>query len=107
MIDSTTSSPGRSPGTQDWICIALAIRLRWVSIAAFGNPVVPPVYWKVATSSGLTFTCGARSDAPRSRRRKRKTPCVGLSGISGDIFRVSAGRAGVGTRAGIHPAWRR
>ena len=38
-------------------CNMLATRLRWVSMAPFGDPVVPPVYCSTATSSA----CGAAS----------------------------------------------
>src|SRR5437016_482242 len=36
---------------------AFATRFRWVSIAPFGVPVVPPVYCKTATSSGSAGVC--------------------------------------------------
>src|SRR5215472_7379881 len=43
--------PGSEPRNQAAHCSAFATRLRWVSIAAFGSPVVPPVYWRSATSA--------------------------------------------------------
>ena len=32
-------------------CAQAAARLAWVSIAPFGRPVVPPVYWMTASVS--------------------------------------------------------
>ncbi len=36
-------SPGRTTESQALACIALATRLRWLSMAPFDSPVVPPV----------------------------------------------------------------
>ena len=50
--NDTMSSVSRTRST----CVtpvAIATRLRWLSIAAFGSPVVPDVYASRATSSGL------------------------------------------------------
>ena len=43
--------PGTPSVFQVEICTALATKLRWVSCAPFGTPVVPPVYMRTAVSS--------------------------------------------------------
>src|SRR5690606_32921565 len=48
-------------GTQACACAAFASRLRCVSAAPFGVPVVPEVYWMIARSS----VCGLGADAGR------------------------------------------
>ncbi len=52
MTASVRSSPSRRPGFHAFTCRRLAQRLAWVSIAPFGEPVVPPVYCSAARSSG-------------------------------------------------------
>src|SRR5208283_76504 len=49
IVASTTSSPGSSQMFQAFPWTTFATRLRCVNIAAFGRPVVPPVYWRTAT----------------------------------------------------------
>src|SRR2546426_10914248 len=65
---STRSGTPRS-GTQRAVCIAFATRLRWVSIAPFGVPVVPPVYWRTATSSSAADDSLPGGVAARSAKR--------------------------------------
>ncbi len=57
----------RSPSigaNQACSCWTLAIRLRWVSIAPFERPVVPPVYCKTAISSASTPGSTSRAGRP-------------------------------------------
>ena len=54
-------------------CSALAVRLRWLSIAALGVPVVPPVYCRTARSSGASVTT---SGAARLRASRAKVICA-------------------------------
>ena len=68
------SSPSLRSVSQLRIWVKLATRFRWVSIAPFGTPVVPPVYCSTARSSGATFTPGGRGDALRSRTGSRSPP---------------------------------
>ena len=54
---STRSGPVPTVSAQDLICAVLAVMLAWVRSAAFGEPVVPPVYCMTAMSrSGSTAT---------------------------------------------------
>src|SRR6266581_3760066 len=53
MAPRSFSGPPEPAENHAEICIALAMRLRFVSIAPFDVPVVPPVYWSTATSSGF------------------------------------------------------
>ncbi len=64
---------------------AMAVKLRWVSMASFGSPVVPEVWIMTATSSGRPRqssegkSCGfsRSSSSPRSRSsRKLSKPGV-------------------------------
>ena len=67
----TVSSPGRNP-TQASPCTRFATRLRCESMAAFGVPVVPPVYWSSARSSPPTDadeTAAGSSPSPACRSR--------------------------------------
>ena len=52
--------------SQIWTMRRSATALRWVSMAPLGLPVVPPVYWMYAMSSGVTVTAGgsAENDPP-------------------------------------------
>src|SRR4029077_10966422 len=49
MEARTMLDPG-GPRNQARHWTEFATRFRWLSIAAFGLPVVPPVYWRTATS---------------------------------------------------------
>ncbi len=55
-------------GTHAWACAALASRLRCVSAAPFGVPVVPEVYWMIARSSVSGFGCDAGSGSEGEQR---------------------------------------
>src|SRR5437773_9549836 len=66
----TRSEPGDFVANQATVCIAFATRFRWVSIAPFGVPVVPPVYWSTATSSG-SADASVDSGGVRERSAKR------------------------------------
>src|SRR5215218_10899563 len=60
------------------VCCTFATRLRWVSIAPFDTPVVPPVYCNAATSSaGSISTSGAGSASVE--RKSPKELCPGSS----------------------------
>ena len=50
--------PAAALGNQACACRLFDTRLRWVSIAAFGVPVVPPVYCRRATSDGFRSAPG-------------------------------------------------
>ena len=74
----TVSSPSRRPGTQARPCAALARRLRWVSTAPLGSPVVPPVYWSNATSPASGAGCPAGSGpAAATRSDQARAPGAG------------------------------
>ncbi len=53
---------------------ALATRLRWRITAALGTPVVPPVYWKRAMSSGPTSTFGSSAGYLSRRSGSHRSP---------------------------------
>ncbi len=59
---STTSSVSKTFDVR-MIVIACMSRLRWVSIAPLGRPVVPDVYMITATSFSSISTCGSVSEA--------------------------------------------
>ena len=40
------------------MAMPLFSRLRWLSMAPLGEPVVPEVYWMLATSSGVAASSG-------------------------------------------------
>lgn len=61
MAAITFSPPSTPLVSHARTCRVLHTRLRWVSMAAFGTPVVPPVYWNSATSSGRAAGAGAGS----------------------------------------------
>ncbi len=65
--------------------------LRWVSVAPFGNPVVPDVYWMLIGSSGV-------SRASRSASATRSTSSAGShsashSGLQRKIDRSRSGQS--------------
>ena len=64
------SRPGSSEGFQSSAWWILAWRFAWVSIAPFGTPVVPPVYWKTATSSRGSIAGGSYPPSLSMRRLK-------------------------------------
>ena len=58
-------------------CLALAIRLRWLSITPFGFPEVPPVYTiaaSVSSSNSGTRPPGLAADRPRRSRPLARAP---------------------------------
>jgi len=104
-----------SPREPARACRLLATRLRWVRTAAFGVPVVPPVYCRRAGSEGLRSApggVGGRSARGRRRgsRRSRRAPhpltasawvrCTRVRAYQG---RVSA----TSPRSPAGPWWRR
>ena len=44
--------------------------LRWVSIAPFDTPVVPPVYWMAARSSAGSTSASGTEEPALSRKRQ-------------------------------------
>src|SRR6266511_3400916 len=82
------------------VWMTLAKMFPWVSIAPLGVPVVPPVYWRTARSSGLMSTRGGaengagtdwrrRWDAAgtEARRSARGTvPSTRGAGPAGDVY---------------------
>ena len=80
---STFSVPstrtGSSPCCMALSCWHAAIRFLWVSIAPFGNPVVPPVYCRTATFSE-GFATGAASPFPSLANSCLKVICWSSSG---------------------------
>jgi len=76
----TTSLPGSSFRFQAFDWTTFATRLRCESIAAFGRPVVPPVYWRTATVvAGSDFTFGTVPGARTSVLQGRTAASVGKS----------------------------
>ena len=57
------SAPSISPVDHAWPWRELDTRLRWVSIAPLGTPVVPPVYMRQARSAGSVATGSGSSGA--------------------------------------------
>ncbi len=55
---SMISCPLFIVGNHASICCACLLRLAWVSMTPFETPVVPPVYWYMATSSNPIFGLG-------------------------------------------------
>ena len=85
----------RSPGWKPWprpTKNPLLRMLRWLSVAPFGNPVVPDVYWMLMASPGA-------SPARRASRSPSVT-CPAPATISSNsssqkkIARSSAGTSG-------------
>ena len=81
----------------------LLSRLRWVSITPLGEPVVPEVYWMLATSPGLTacfgeIAAGAQHGVPGVVAEKDfvlQGQAVAVAGLVQDLAVVGAGIAGV------------
>ncbi len=68
----TISWPGSRRVFQVFVWRTLDTRFRWVSMAAFGTPVVPPVYWKTATVvAGSPGWIGAVPGVRIARRHDR------------------------------------
>ena len=85
------------------VCSRLARMLRWVSIAPFETPVVPPVYCRNAMSSRVTSTGLNDAAAPRaSAARKSMAPSMRQAGT---IFftllmtKLTIQRFGAGSRS--------
>ncbi len=64
--------------------------LRWVSVAPFGNPVVPDVYWMLIGSSGPQASSAAR----RGRRRSRAPAPATSSSQSSSQKKIARSRPG-------------
>ena len=54
-------------------------RLRWVSIAPFETPVVPPVYWSAARSSSAGRVASGAGGVCLMSRLKKWTPGPGAT----------------------------
>src|SRR5207247_1798873 len=74
IAPSTRSDPCAPAGNHAAVCVAFATRLRWVSIAPFGVPVVPPVYCSTATSSGRLPASSLGFAGVAARSANRWTP---------------------------------
>src|SRR5208282_3109953 len=80
MAAMTTSSPGVNRMFHEFDWVTLATRLRCVSIAAFGRPVVPPVYWSTAiVVRGSDFASGTDPEVPSAFFQGRTQGSVGKS----------------------------
>src|SRR5213595_617840 len=74
MTSTPRSSPSTSVGFHERDCRTFATSARCDRTAPFGTPVVPPVYWRIAVSSGRTSTdrraalAREREQRPENRR---------------------------------------
>ena len=84
-----TSPPSWSIGTQAIAWFALARRLRWVSMAALGVPVVPPVYSRTATSSAWGSGAEAVTGACLATSRSQERTVAGRAAALPKIGRAS------------------
>ena len=99
-----TSVPSlKSAEIQAPVCSMLARMFRWVSIAPFETPVVPPVYCRKAMSSAASVTGAKDPAAPRaSAARSGTAPSIRQAGT---IFftllmtRFTSQRFGTGRRS--------
>src|SRR6267378_257452 len=75
MTSTPRSSPSTSVGFHERDCSTFATSARCDRTAPFGTPVVPPVYWRIAVSSGRTST-GRRAAPSRRRFGKNRSPAA-------------------------------
>src|SRR5581483_10036394 len=73
----------------DSFCRMFAQMLRWVSIAPFGVPVVPPVYCSTATSAGSIVTFGS-ADGGTGRSRSASVSAPSMRGAVAHVAEYSA-----------------
>ncbi len=103
----TISAPSlKVPETHTPVCSRLASMFRWVSIAPFAMPVVPPVYWRNAMSSCVTLIGWNCAAAPRARAaRKLMAPSIRQPGtifLTRLMTKLTIQRFGIGSRS---PTW--
>ena len=75
MTSTPRSRPSTSVGFHERDCSTFATSARCDRTAPFGTPVVPPVYWRIAVSSGRTST-GRRAAPSRRRFGKSRSPAA-------------------------------
>src|SRR5665647_2977120 len=73
-------------------CKALEYRLKWVSMAPLGRPVVPEVYWMAARSSTDGRGCSGSMGPWVSRSFQGMVPGAGPVSASRDSRRLFTGR---------------
>ena len=90
-IASTFSRPWSIALAQIRICAVLAVRLAWVSSAALGSPVVPPVYCMTATSRRGSISASA--GMPSLAVSLANLTCAASLGIAATSRRLNSAKS--------------
>src|SRR6266566_234726 len=80
ITSTPRSRPSTSVGFHERDCSTFATSARCDRTAPFGTPVVPPVYWRIAVSSGRTST-GRRAGPSFSRSGNECSPAARSIGV--------------------------
>ena len=81
--------------------MALQVMLAWVSSAAFGTPVVPPVYCSTAVADGSMVTGVGAAALRVSARAVTETPSFGMAARSARLATRNAWPFGHGSAAAM------